>query len=282
MSLKSNIRLLNIILCLCCVTVNLKVVESSEPESKHPEVVRQSVESVDDITLKQSEMRNTIVLVQTSLSSGSGTIIDRLETDEKNTYEYRILTNEHVISSRFITQLLGVDSITGNIKTKTTDTGCVIITFNYKEHDWKNYVVKVVSENIELDLAILSFVSKEELAVAKIPTPEMLEQIRVFDEVFSIGCQLGNSPTPTFGIISQILRVKNKEKEWLIYGTTAQITPGSSGGGLFRKYNGHYYLIGIPYKIAITHNDQIISHLTRAISMTMALDFICQNAVSTP
>lgn len=288
---KSGASLFGIVLCLYsiflgfifCVTANQRMSESGEPESRYSEVTtEQTTEFIDKISLKQSEMRNTIVLVQTRRNSGSGTIIDRIETDDKNKYEYRVLTNAHVTRSRLITQVVGVDSLTGKTKTKTLDTGCGVITFNYKEQDWKNYTAKVVSENIERDLALLSFISEEELSAAKVPTSDMLEQVRVFDEVFAVGCQLGRSPTPTFGIISQILGDKNTKEGWLIYGTTAQITPGSSGGGLFREYSGHYYLIGIPYKIAITDNGQVVSHITRAISIITALDFIDENAVSIP
>lgn len=265
------------------VVINAREVKNSGSESQHQKVVtEQVVEPVDEIAIKQSEMRDTIVFVQTRHNSGSGTIIDRIETDDKNRYKYFVLTNAHVTRSRFIPRVFGVDSFTGKTKTKTLDTGCGIITFNHKEQDWKNYTAKVVSENIERDLALLSFISEEELSVAKVSTSDMLEQVRVFDEVFAVGCQLGRSPTPTFGIISQILGDKNTKEGWLIYGTTAQITPGSSGGGLFREYSGHYYLIGIPYKIAITDNGQMVSHITRAISIITALDFIDKNAVSTP
>lgn len=291
MLVESHLRLFDMVLyfgLIFCISVNTGMAESSEPEDQHPGIVveqtveEQAVESVDKIALKQSEMLNTIVLVLTRNESGSGTIIDLLETNDKDKYKYLVLTNAHVTHPRFIKQLFGIDSITGKRKTKTIDTGCRVITFNHKEKDWKNYTAKVVSENVAQDFALLSFVSEEKLDVARVPTPDMLEQIRVFDEVFAVGCQLGRNPTPTFGIISQILYGNNKEKGWLIYGTTAQITPGSSGGGLFREYDGHYYLIGIPYKIALAEKGQMIPHLSFAISMTKAIDFIEQNRVSTP
>ena len=105
----------------------------------------------------------------------------------------------------------------------------------------------------------------------------MLKQVRVFDEVFAIGCQFGQAPIPTVGIISQILTENNRDKKWIIYRSTAQISPGSSGGGLFREYDGHYYLIGSPYRIWVADNGQIIPHLSYSISLEVAIDFINKN-----
>jgi len=237
---------------------------------------------VDEIELKQREMRDTTVFVQTRQGSGSGTIIDRLETDTDGLCEYLVLTNAHVTYSRFITILRGVDSITGKVKSERIDTGCGVIAFNHTERDWFPHNATVIAEDMRYDLALLSFRSKHEFSVAKIADDDMLSQVRVFDEIFAIGCQLGNAPSPTTGIISQIITGNNGEKEWVIYGNTAQITPGSSGGGLFKKYDGHYYMIGIPFRVAIACNGQIVPHLAHAISVGVARDFIDQNAVTCP
>lgn len=240
-------------------------------------VVEKETESVDEINIKQKEMRDTIVLVTTRRGSGSGTIIDRLETDIKQMFKYRVLTNAHITHLRFTEYLRDVDSITGRVKVGIIDTGCEITTFDYHSQDRDNRTAKVVAENTIYDLAILSFVSPKELAVAKIADIEMLEQVRVFDDVFAIGCQLGQAPTPTVGIVSQVLIGIRGNKEWIIYSNTAQISPGSSGGGLFKKYDDHYYLIGIPYRVATINNCQIVPHLSHAISMKTANEFIRHN-----
>lgn len=245
-------------------------------------VVEEKVESVDEIALKQKEMRDTTVLVKTRRSSGSGTIIYRLETEIKQLFEYLVLTNAHITYSRFVEYLRGVDSITGRVEVEVVDTGCGIITFDYSNKYWDNHIAEVVAEDSVYDLAILSFVSKRKLAVAKIADYDMLEQVRVFDDVFAIGCQLGRAPSPTVGIISQILIGLYGDEEWIVYSNTAQITPGSSGGGLFKKYDGHYYLIGVPYRIAIANNGQMIPHMSQAISIKTAREFIDQNSVTCP
>ncbi len=260
---------------------------------------QQKIIYVDDTTLKQREMRDTIVLVQTYHKSGSGTIIDRIGTEDKDVFEYRVLTNSHVVRPIFFTQLGGVDSITGRLKTTTIGTKYSIVSFDHVDKIQKRYDANLVLEDTEYDLAILSFLSNKELAVAKIADTNMLEQVRVFDEVFAVGCQLTHPPSPTVGIISVVLKgvgnipitfdglqyntiKKNYQQGWIIYGNTSQISTGSSGGGLFKKYDDNYYLIGIPYLTSFTSGSQFLPHLAYAISISTAKGFIDSTMVSHP
>jgi S1-C subfamily serine protease len=235
---------------------------------------------IDKIALKQLEMRDTTVSVRTRIGSGSGIIINCFTTDIDETFEYIVLTNAHITNSRFMIILLKVNSLTGVIETKKIDTGCNITAFDHTNLNLFHYDAVVIAEDKQYDFALLSFRAQYKFAVAKIADEDMLNKVRVFDEVFAIGCQLGRGPIPTTGIISQIITGKNNEKEWTIYGNTAQITPGSSGGGLFKKYDEHYYMIGIPFRVVVAGNGQIIPHLARAISVGVAKDFINQNMVS--
>jgi S1-C subfamily serine protease len=224
-------------------------------------------------------MLDPIVRVETRQASGSGTIYEKIETETENVFEYRILTNQHVTRTRMIFSS-GADFLIGKLFTFPIDTGCSVDVFDHKNHEHKEYVVKVVAENAYLDLAILSFETDNQIAVALLATDEMLASIRVFDNVFAVGCQLGMRPTPTFGIISEIISGVNEKLEWMLYGTTSQISPGSSGGGLFREYDGHYYLIGIPFRVAVTWDRQIMPHLANAIALSTARDFLDENKVS--
>jgi len=241
-----------------------------------------SSQAIDEISLKQQEMRDTTVLVQTSGGSGSGTIIDCNEVEPEGTFEYRVLTNAHVTYSRFSDILSGADSLTGDIELETIDTGSMILVFNHQHQCVRWHEAEVVGEDIQYDLAMLTFRSQEPLSIAKVATDEMLQEVRVFDDIFAIGCQLGNAPSPTTGIISAVLRGDNGVKEWIIYANTSQIMPGSSGGGLFKKINGHYRLIGIPFRVAVAPNGQLVPHLAHAISVATAREFIDEHLVSCP
>lgn len=268
-------------LTVVCLSLLFVIISSTKAQDQ---IVTQKIKIVpiDTIALKQDEMRNTTVMVTTIYGSGSGTIIKKISTGMDDFYEYRVLTNAHVTHPRITKQLIGVDALTGKLKIRTVDTGCNVILFENDTGKWTSHEAQVMAEDIIYDLSILSFCVSKVLSVARIASKEMLVQVRVFDEVFAIGCQLGNRPTPTNGIISQITTGKHGEKEWIIYGTTSQITPGSSGGGLFKKYDDHYYLIGIPYRIAVAGNGQMVPHLAHVIAIETARDFINENTAINP
>lgn len=238
--------------------------------------------ATDEIQLKQREMRDTTVLVRTHRGSGSGTIVDCLEIDDSGVFKYRVLTNAHVTRTRFVTTLLSVNSLTGKVEIEEIDIGCEITVFDHQNMDLFQYKTEVIAENIRYDLALLLFQTTQKLATARLASDNMLDRVRVFDEVFTMGCQLGRDPIPTTGIISQILTGNNGEKQWVIYGNTAQVTPGTSGGALFKKYNNHYCMIGIPFMIAVANNGQFVPHLSYAISIDTARDFINQNVITNP
>ncbi len=257
-------------------------IESESNKNSADTTVASEEKQIDRISLKQQEMRGPIVLVQARQDSGSGTIIDSIDTDTEDMFEYRVLTSSHVISSRFISHPKRADAITGKVETCVVDVGCRIITFDYQKRTFETHRAIVVAENKQHDLAILSFESNQKLTVAKIADENMLRQVRVFDEVFAVGCQLRNPPSPTFGIISRILTGIKGQEKWTIYVNSAHIAFGSSGGGLFKEYNDHYYLIGVPYGVSTTDSDQIIPHLSIAVSVSTARNLIDQSSVTHP
>lgn len=246
------------------------------PATVTPKVT--AIISPDEISIKQKEMLNTNVRVDNHSGSGSGTIIDCIESEEDKLFEIRVLTNAHVTRQRLINKM-HVDSITGRVTRQTIDMGCRIIVFNHIDGTEKVYVAKIVKENIFLDLAILSFFSKEKLAVARIASNELLSSVRVFNEVFAIGCQLGKVPIPTYGIISRIITYRKNNEEANSYMHTAHIAGGSSGGGLFIEHNGHYYLIGIPFRIE-SNSYQLYPHLAESISISVAWPLIDETSIS--
>ncbi len=233
----------------------------------------------DEIFIKQKEMLNTNVKVDTYSGSGSGTIIDCIESEEDGLFEIRVLTNAHVTRGRLTHRIVRVDAITGRFTRQVIDTGCRITVFNHVDETSEVYVSKVVKEDTFADLAILSFLSEEEPTIAGIASNELLSSVRVFSEVFAIGCQLGQVPVPTSGIISRIITYRSGDNEATTYRHTAQLIGGSSGGGLFTEHDGHYYLIGIPFRV---QNDghQIFPHLGESIAISVARTFIDESNVS--
>jgi len=237
------------------------------------------VKKVDQIAVKQHEMLGPVVRIGTRQSTGSGTIYEKVETEVDGTFEYLVLTNHHITVTRMVFSFTA-DFMIGSLIKIPIDTGCSVVVFDHEGQKTKRYTAKVVAEDAYLDLAILSFRSDQPIPVALLATNEMLEDVRVFDDVFAVGCQLGMRPTPTVGIISGVISGVTNKIEWMLYGTTTPITYGSSGGGLFREYDGHYYLIGIPFRVAMTPDYQVMSHLGNAIALTTARKILEENMVS--
>lgn len=224
---------------------------------------------------KRQEMLYTSVFIETKNMDGSGTIIGQIDTEINSVFRYLVLTNEHVIRGRFIPDLKS--------DKKKVDKGCIVWTFDHTNLSYKPYSALVIVENKEVDIAMLAFNSSEVLAVAKFATQKMLDEIGVFDEVFAIGCNLKDDfPGPTVGIISLIYTEQMGEIDVVIYANTAQIIPGASGGGLFRKYDGHYYLIGIPFRLEVIERDQLVPHLAEAISLSAVKNILHKNAAILP
>ena len=62
--------------------------------------------------------------------------------------------------------------------------------------------------------------------------------LKVFDEIILVGAGLGSKPYPSLGIVANIITE---------YGVqySGHVVVGMSGGGVFRRHNDHYELVGI-------------------------------------
>jgi len=97
----------------------------------------------------------------------------------------------------------------------------------------------VVTAPIEnLDLAVIKITSDTLIGDYTIPT-ESLENIEVGQECVAIGNSLGMGISVTTGIVSRF----DEAGSFVAIRTSAPISPGNSGGGLFRRKDGK--LIGV-------------------------------------
>ncbi len=224
---------------------------------------------------KRQEMLHTSVFVSAETVDGSGTIVGKTDTAMNGVFRYAVLTNEHVTKGRFV---YDPKSPTGRV-----DKGCIVWTFDHVDGTYEPYPASVIAENKEVDIALLAFNSSEVLSIAKFATQKMLDEIGVFDEVFAIGCNLKDDfPGPTIGIISLVHTERMGEVDVVIYANTAQIIPGASGGGLFKEYDGHYYLIGVPFRLDTMKGGHLVPYLAEAISLAAVKNLIHESAVILP
>lgn len=94
---------------------------------------------------------------------------------------------------------------------------------------------KLLSGNVDLDLCLLQHEPMQGLKPVKLGYIALL---KTGERVFAVGSPLGLENSISEGIVSSIRKVDDVE----LIQTTAAISPGSSGGGLF---NDHAELIGI-------------------------------------
>jgi len=228
-----------------------------------------------DSETKRREMLHTSVYVGTETGDGSGTLIGKTDTGMDGVFRYSVLTSEHVTKGRFVSD---PKSPTGRI-----DKGCTVWTFDHVNGTYEAWPASVIAENKEVDIALLAFNSSEVLSIAKFATKDMLDRIGIFDEVFAIGCNLTDDfPGPTIGVISLVKTERRGEVDVIIYSNTAQIVPGASGGGLFKEYDGHYYLVGIPFRLGTITGGHLVPHLAEAISLSAVTSLLHKNAVILP
>ena len=228
------------------------------------------------------EMLYTVVLVESSAGSGSGTVIfsGELGEDDEKEYHNYILTNHHVISND-ISIKKEWDPNQGKER-KTESRRPVEATW----HIYNNYShmigsrsqkAEIVAYNDRLDLALLRLRDRERPVEG--PVAHILphgESIYLYDEVWLSGAGLGEPPFSSFGHISNLDRIINGEPYFL---TTSPIIYGDSGGALFRysQLRYKYELIGVPSKVRVIGWGTPVTHMAMSIPIDTVRDFLRDN-----
>ncbi len=153
-----------------------------------------------------SDLGGAVVMVRTSTGLGSGFII------HPSGY---VVTNDHVIA--------GERKISVTLF-RQTETELIKDTYDN---------VRIVASGGALDLALLKIESDEEKDFPNVPLGRS-DELKQGDRVFAIGSPLGLERSVSEGIVSLRNRIIQSR---LHVQTTAEISPGNSGGPLF-NYRG--------------------------------------------
>jgi len=216
------------------------------------------VKAHDKSSVKQkySQVLNPSVQINFRDAIGTGVVVKREEStiDKKKIYKYTVITVHHIFINR------GDVSLWGENKT-------CFITF-YKNSVEKTYLGSVIKESADLDLCLIEFITEDKINdIATLANKDVLSRIKVFDQVYLVGCQAGLPPMVTYGLISLLLKQKDA------FVTDAEAYLGSSGGGMFKYDKGKYYLIGI-CKSIWTHGGDHLSHISFSSSAKSVLEFM--------
>ncbi|MFO1054634.1 MAG: trypsin-like peptidase domain-containing protein [Planctomycetota bacterium] len=117
----------------------------------------------------------------------------------------------------------------------------------------------LVTFDKDLDTALLKLHTDRIFTnVARVLPRDEADNVKVWDDVYAIGCPLGNDPIPTRGSIASKQNVLNGVNYWMINAPTYY---GNSGGGIFLADRRE--LVGVFSKI-YTHgrgNPVVIPHM---------------------
>lgn len=202
---------------------------------------------------------DSIVQVESEFGWGSGVLIAKDKygiSSSNNKYTYYILTAYHLINNHVPREAIEEYSRTAEFT----------LWFYGREEEIKDIEVgKFLYKNDDLDLMVITFSSDRDFPLVKIST-----NYNVLDEVCSFTCQVSEPPAATYGIISRL------KEEYIV--SDAQISPGSSGGGLFIKCRNEFRLIGIANSIFVKNGIPFF-HISNYISSKFFVKFLEENHI---
>lgn len=189
---------------------------------------------------------------------GSGTLV-RSDRDPKTgkTHNY-VLTAYHVVRN----------ILADSPRTRTDGIPVTIYTTNDRI-DVKGFLI---ASQKELDTAVVELRTDQLFPnVAHVLPRSRTDTVKVWDEIYAIGCPLGNDPIPTRGAISSTRNLINGTNYWMISAPTYY---GNSGGGIFVAEGRS--LIGVFSKI-YTHgrgNPVVVPHMGLCTPITAVYEWL--------
>ena len=199
------------------------------------------------------KISDPIVKIETPFGYGSGIIIAKESQEEK--FLYYVLTAFHLINGH----------VSEEDKISSQEFPFLLTSYNDKEEVVGINNGTLFSSDEKLDIMVITFLSTRDFGVAKIST-----NYEIMKEVYSCTCQLAELPSITKGIISRLTG------HYII--SDAQISPGSSGGGLFIKQNNEYCLVGVAVQVAI-RGEFVVFHCSYYVSSKSFLGFLKENKI---
>ena len=208
--------------------------------------------SLDEIKKLHQEIIYTAVRIRAGRASGSGTVIFSGK-NKKQEFETYILTANHVIDE--LCKVKGQwDPMLGKDVKKELRKKCDVDIFRWEKISdatgATSIEADIVARDRLMDVALLKLrTAKEITPVAKIFT-DLLDEIKIGDEIIVCGATMGVPPLITKGTIS-LTNIEIDNYDYLL--TTAPSYFGVSGGSTFRRdrENNNYELIGMPARISV-------------------------------
>lgn len=215
------------------------------------------------------------VRVRTAKAGGSGTVI--YSDKGKRGFSTFILTCHHVIEGALSVKK-EYDPRVGMDRKKEYRQVVGVEFFDYESVPHGR---RPVSNSVDAD--IMAYDKTHDMAllklrmatkanyVAKLLPEDEIEDVKVGDKSYAVGCALLHDPILTEGMITHMGDEIDYNDYWM---SSAQIIFGNSGGAMFRPDSEDYYFIGVPSRIDVAGWADPITHLGYFSPISRVYEFI--------
>ena len=252
---------------LVFLTLSLVLCLGTFPLAEEPNVK-------DTVTVKLEKVLYPVVRVLNGQGGGSGTVVYSEDREGTGEYSSFVITNNHVIDN--LVKVVKVwDNLSQSYRYEEQNDLADVELFSYS-----NGGALVTKTNVKAD--VIAYVADEDIAllrlrhtfkidfVAKILPPG--KSLRLFQEVYAVGCPLLIDPMFTKGEVTDIeCLLENKAYT----GSTANIIWGNSGGAVMSVFDdGEWYFCGVPSRGTVAPNNQFLTYLGYSITPDRIWKFI--------
>jgi len=236
---------------------------------------------MDDLLKERHEnLLYPTVRVRTDKAGGSGTVIYSKPVPEgspEEGHETYVLTNCHVINDNIRVEKKWSTLLKREVKTDVL-ADCTVELFDFEYGSWESghsaYKAEIMCYDKDMDLALLRVRSTKpfEFVATVFPKDEHKKRLKMFMDVYAVGCGMGHPPLATKGNLTGFTDIIDNYPYWL---STAPTIYGNSGGSLYLADT--YEFIGIPSRIAVNmggFSADAITHLSYFIPITSIYSFL--------
>ena len=183
-----------------------------------------------------------------------------------------VLLPSEQIESGWRTQLLTAWHVVRDIRLGLGDDALIPVTIYSEDGSSRHEEARLLCRDATMDIALLELITnKSKFPGAQLASRTALTKIKVFEDVYAVGCPLGNDPIPTHGKLSDTCHMVEETRHWMI---SAPTYIGNSGGGIFHAKTEE--LVGIFSKL-YTHGSlrpTVVPHMGLAIPLTEVYDWL--------
>lgn len=218
----------------------------------------------DQIERRPAKMKRRMVYPIVQLRGngtvGSGVVIQSQALADGSGAETYVLTAHHVVL-----EILGSPGSTRIDDLRFMDASTDLL-------QDRTYSAELLAFQEDVDIALLRVEQDEPWRyVAELTPNDRMRAVQMFEQVYAVGCPLGNKPMPTPGEVSSLDKEVAGQNFWMINAPTFF---GNSGGGVFLNESG--YLIGISSMIYTYGKQQpmVVPHMGLFVPLETVLHWL--------